>query len=393
MDRRTFLGLLGAGGAVALVSGSGGGCAAKQLEALRPWDGPSESSGGDDPRLRLAAWALLAPNAHNKQPWLVDLRGEGIDLYVDPRRLLPRTDPASRQILISQGTFLELLAIAASHHGLRAAIELFPAGAGPAVEAGLRPVAHVSLLADQGLTEDPLFPSIRRRHTNRRTYVGPPPTDREVDELASSPRSDGIRFRCLREPAAISRIAALVTEAMRIESGAGPMHAETVAMLRFDDAETERLRDGIALPNLGLTGPRLLAARCFVNRRSAAGPGFVKKTVDATREQAFSARALGVLSSAGATRADAVEAGRAFARVHLAATGLGLSLHPMSQVLEIEAQRARFVEEIQGSPTQVPQMLFRLGRAAATPHSPRRDLSTCLRRVEGASPGAEGGRA
>jgi hypothetical protein len=375
MNRRTFLELLGAGGAAALVTAPGGGCAARPLEALRPWEGPPGSPGDGDPRLRLAAWALLAPNAHNKQPWLVDLRGDGIDLYVDPRRLLPETDPASRQIMISQGTFLELLSIAATHEGLLARIDLFPAGIEPAGDVGQRPVAHVTLTPQRDPRKDELFPFIRQRHTNRRPYAAFALPDRDVAALAASTeKNEGVRFRCLRDAAANSRAAALMTEAMRIETATKSMHAETVAMLRFDDAETERLRDGITLPNLGLTGLRLFVARSFVSRERAFSPDFLKKTVDATRTQAFSAPALGLLSTAGKSRADEVNVGRAFARLHLTATKLGLSLHPMSQVLEIESERTRFVAEVLGSPAEEPQMLFRLGRSAPTPHSPRRDV-------------------
>ncbi|MBK9062971.1 MAG: nitroreductase family protein [Acidobacteria bacterium] len=383
MNRRTFLELLGAGGAAALVTAPGGGCAARPLEALRPWEGPPGSPGDGDPRLRLAAWALLAPNAHNKQPWLVDLRGDGIDLYVDPRRLLPETDPVSRQIMISQGTFLELLSIAAAHEGLLARIELFPSGIEPAGDVGQRPVAHVTLTPQRDLRKDELFPFIRQRHTNRRPYADPAPTDPEVAVLAASAEGAGIRFRCLRGTATLSRAAALMTEAMRIETATKRMHAETVAMLRFDDAEAERLRDGITLQNLGLTGLRLFVARSFVSRERAFSPDFLKRTVDATRTQAFSAPALGLLSTTDRSRADEVNVGRAFARLHLTATKLGLSLHPMSQVLEIESERTRFVAEVLGSPAEEPQMLFRLGRSAPTPHSPRRDVSALVQRAAG----------
>ena len=49
-------------------------------------------------------------------------------LYCDLTRLLPETDPFSRQIMMSQGTFLELLDLAARRRGLRADIDAFPRG-------------------------------------------------------------------------------------------------------------------------------------------------------------------------------------------------------------------------------------------------------------------------
>ena len=78
-------------------------------------------SGETDPRRRALAHAILAPNAHNMQPWLVDLsEADVITLYIDRTRLLPETDPFSRQIVISHGTFLELLVLAAAAEGYSA---------------------------------------------------------------------------------------------------------------------------------------------------------------------------------------------------------------------------------------------------------------------------------
>jgi len=95
--------------------------------AIKPW-----SSAGDDKtdiRRWALSYALLAPSPHNMQPWLVDLTApDNIDLYIDASRLLPETDPFSRQIMIGQGTFLEVLHLALTAQGFDAAIEHFPHG-------------------------------------------------------------------------------------------------------------------------------------------------------------------------------------------------------------------------------------------------------------------------
>ncbi len=105
MYRRNFIRLVG-GGAVASSLASLTGCSdAYPSEAVAAWQGP-----GNEPDVRrwALAHAILAPNSHNRQPWLVDLREpNAITLHVDRTRMLPMTDPWFRQIVVSQGTFLE----------------------------------------------------------------------------------------------------------------------------------------------------------------------------------------------------------------------------------------------------------------------------------------------
>ena len=125
MNRRNFIKITGLGlGSVALSSSVIGCNDAKSGDDFG-WNGPDKLK--TDIRMQVLAYAILAPNPHNKQPWVIRLTGPtSFDLYVDPERLLPETDPIHRQIHIGQGTFLETLSIAASGLGHRAIVEYFP---------------------------------------------------------------------------------------------------------------------------------------------------------------------------------------------------------------------------------------------------------------------------
>ena len=80
-------------------------------------------------RRRALSYAILAPNPHNRQPWLVKLKGDyALTLYCDLTRRLPDTDPLDRQITIGHGAFLELLSMAAAQDGYRTSIIPFPQG-------------------------------------------------------------------------------------------------------------------------------------------------------------------------------------------------------------------------------------------------------------------------
>ena len=115
-SRRGFVRLVG-GGVILAAGGLGAGCS-RQLppEAIEAWKGPSLTE--PDVRRWILAHAILAPHSHNLQSWLVDLRTPGeMLLRCDLERLLPATDPFSRQIMMSHGTFIELLDIAARQRG------------------------------------------------------------------------------------------------------------------------------------------------------------------------------------------------------------------------------------------------------------------------------------
>ena len=127
MNRRKFLAV--AGGGVILAAGARVGMIAARTpdRALIPWQ--EAGSGYTEPRKRALSYAILAPNPHNRQPWLVDLsRPDQVVLTVDLDRLLPHTDPFSRQITIGLGCFLEVLRMAAAADGYRVDLDLFPDG-------------------------------------------------------------------------------------------------------------------------------------------------------------------------------------------------------------------------------------------------------------------------
>jgi hypothetical protein len=376
MNRRKFIQVIGVGGTAFMFSGTLGACRGDgAAEAFAAWDPSGATASLTDVRLKILSYAILAPNPHNTQAWKVRLvNNDQMLLFIDPERLLPNTDPLHRQIYIGQGTFLELAHISARAFGQRCTIDLFPDGIDDVEQTGRLPVARMALRAEK--TEaDELFHEIPKRVTNRLPFSDRPVEQAALDAITSV--CDPVELRFIIDPDAVRQTADLVTEGMRVETFLDRTHRETVDMLRFSDDEILTHRDGFGYANIGVTGISRFFAETFVGRSKAMGEAFRNKTVDSTRTMAQSARVYGIMVTEQNDRMSQIETGRAYARIHLTATKLGLALHPMSQILqeydELSGVRERFAD-LTGIRGKTVQMLFRLGHADDVPHSPRRGV-------------------
>jgi hypothetical protein len=139
--------LLGLGGV--LVAGAAAGTwriRRMPQTAIAPWQSLTQPVA--DPRLDAFRHAILAPNPHNRQPWLIKLEGaDSAVLSCDLGKRLPQTDPFDRQITIGFGAFIELAVIAASQRGQRVEVEPFPDGE-PQPRLDQRGVARLTFVAD-----------------------------------------------------------------------------------------------------------------------------------------------------------------------------------------------------------------------------------------------------
>lgn len=382
-SRRSFIRLVG-GGAVLAATSSLTGCSAELPEvALQPWRNPDRES---DIRRFMLAHALLAPNPHNLQPWIADLREAGrIHLNCDGERLLPETDPFGRQILIGCGAFLELAVIAAAQRGVSAKVELFPNGA-PAdreLPKGSR-VATLVLGEPGSAPADPLFAQIVRRHTRKSAYANdralPETLLRRWDETATR---FGLRSGVATGAAAMDPIRRITREAYEIEATTARTWLESARVMRIGPGAIAANPDGIslnspmvrALHTVGLFDPMEVPVK---------GTSSLQRVMD--RWVPFeTASGFLWLASPDNTRVTQVASGRAYVRAHLLATAAGVDMHPLSQALqefpEMRGPREALHQTL-GLTTagQTLQMLSRVGFATeARGPSPRRSLDALIR--------------
>jgi len=377
MDRRNFIRIVGGG--VVLTAGLSGCSSRMPAAAIEAWQGPAPQA---DVRRWILSYAILAPHSHNLQSWLVDLgTPDEILLRCDPTRLLPETDPYSRQIMMSHGTFLELLDIAARERGLRAAIELFPEGAFAPAKIDQRPVARIRLSPDASIARDPLFAQILRRHTNRSLYdLQRPVPARAWQAMADAVKSPALRFGFAgaSDPDRLQRHRTIAAQAWRIELTTPRTILESLKVLRVGAGEVEKHRDGLVVMDLPVV---LLDKVGLFDRTRAPAPDSYATTSqikDFDRKLESTPGFLWMVTE-GNDRAAQVDAGRAYARVQLAATAHDVAMQPLQQALQEYPEQARPHADIRRlleapAPATTIQMWARVGYAPPIEPAPRRPL-------------------
>ncbi|MGE0502972.1 MAG: twin-arginine translocation pathway signal protein [Rhizobiaceae bacterium] len=368
-SRRNFLSLVGGG--VVLAATAGAWAATRDPSgARRPWEIAGQ---GMDARRRALSYAVLAPNPHNRQPWLADLSvSDEIALYCDPDRRLPETDPFDRQITIGLGCFLELLEMAAAQDGLRAAVTLFPDGE-PQPRLDERPVARIRFSADGPVEGDPLFAHVLDRRSNKEPYdVGRPVDDAGLAAVAGAARTVGTAWTA--DPERVAALRDQAWQAMHLEISTTRTAKESIDLIRIGKAEIEANPDGIDLSGafiemLALTG--LLDKQDMLDPSSAA----FSQQLPILKAPFNTAMAFLWTTTRGNGRAEQIAAGRDHLRINLAATAAGLAIQPFSQALqefsEMQPHREAMRAALGVQADETLQMFCRLGYGPEVAAAPR----------------------
>ena len=386
-QRRNFIKISGATAGVILVPGIFTGCFENKQVEKSSWDGHDIDE--KDIRVIVLSYAILAPNPHNKQPWLIQLKDElNFDLYVDTQRTLPHTDPPFRQIHIGQGTFLENLNLAALNFGYKAIINYFPQGEYSNSVIENKPVASIELIQDKSISKDPLFNQILTRQSNKRDYTNEKAPLDKLKILQTKIKAElegGFSLNITSKSNHIEKLREIAVNGMRIESTNHDRDMETIKMFRFSKEEINQHKDGFGLAQSGVSGvKKFILENIFLSRSSAEKYpiSFGKEAISMTQNQVDSTTTFGWLSTTNNNRLDQVKIGRVYERINLLANSLGLVIHPMSQVLQeysdMNDLQKEFLNYLNVPKNHTVQMFFRIGTASKVEHSPRRDIEDMI---------------
>ncbi|HEU5455674.1 MAG TPA: hypothetical protein VFU85_08315 [Nocardioides sp.] len=311
----------------------------------------------------VVALGRRAPSVHNTQPWAWRVDGDVLELRADRDRQLPVSDPTGRNLMISCGAALHHAMVAAAGLGRAVDVERFPDPGEPDLLAVMRlgetrPVTP----SDASLLE-----ALAARVTDRRRFTRWPVPEERLDMLAEVARGRrGARVLPLTAAETRSLTEGLVERAIDVLGRNRRFLAEQKAWIDRADGE------GIPAASL----PELQPGQ----RRDR----FHRAPVDGSR--VVSSDQLLAIATARDDVASWLDTGETLSALWLRATLGGLSVVPLTQVIEVAETRALLREQVFAS-TAYPQLLARIGWL---PVARERQVPTARRRVAEVSEGLPG---
>ncbi len=329
--------------------------------------------------------AILAASPHDTQPWLFEVHNESITVYADRARNLGPFDPFRREMHLGIGAAIENLVRAAGADGYTAYVR--PVMGRLENSPGPRPIVAAHITMDPGAPgRDRLYEAIAERHTNRGPYLDRPIAMGALNSLANLVTSDRIRVAFILDRHARSDLAALIVDATQRIVGDPEMSAASAHWIRTGRRDIQEHRDGITLDASGLSPTTVMFGKFMPDLGAATQDSFWLAN---TRDVQVHAPVLGVLLVRDRLHmAQSIDAGRAWQRLHLAATAMGIAAQPLNQPVECidrnemlgrpDGYQRALLNFAQAQDWQ-PTFVFRLGYAEKpAPPSPRRPLSDVI---------------
>src|SRR3989338_8107887 len=314
--------------------------------------------------------AILAPSAHNTQPWKFKALSNTIDIYIDWSRHLTVSDPTLRQLYVSLGCATTNAINAAKYWNKTAAVQYFPEGNGKNQPVVRLTFAPANKPIDHNQTEADIFAAIVQRHTNRSFFDEKTLTDDETTILNQSLDHN---------------IATFISDRSKLEKIADISHEGTFSTLSRPEFKEELSRwvrnswtyqhDGMPGYAMGIPAPLSLVAPMMVR----IAPIHIQEA-SKTKQQVTSASAVAVFSTATDTPVDHIRAGQQLQQVWLNATAAGLAAMPVVAAIEAGAEfRSQVRDVVQAKPFT--QSMLRIGHSSKTNlrATPRRTLDERLR--------------
>ncbi|MGC5030717.1 Acg family FMN-binding oxidoreductase [Micromonospora sp. DT229] len=299
-----------------------------------------------------AAMAGHAPSVHNTQPWRWRVLPEALELRVVRERQPTATDPTGQLVTLSCGAALHHARLALAAEGWTAQVYRLPDPEEPDLLA--------RLTTPQPSGADPeamrMVQCMQVRHTDRRPVSEEPVSEQALSAIASAAAAEGVHLEILDRDQVL-QLAAAASHAAAVES-------EDSALREELDYWTSRAGGSGLPPEVLLEQP----AQTTVPGRDFGRPGALPGGPGHDRAASY-----GVLYGDEDDSLSWLRAGEALSAAWLHATRLGVSVVPLSGVVEVGGTRQILRQVLAGFGH--PYLVLRLGVSdpehAGPPHTPR----------------------
>ena len=295
-------------------------------------------------------YASMAPNSHNTQLWkvYVDVDNNQIKISLDKERTLKKVDSKDREAYISIGAFTENLVKAFEAYGYETKLVISEED-----NNGLVSVTYKKIKGRE--INHNILDVIMRRHTNKSAFLNKDISSENIAKLKGNNKQifyfgNGTESCEYLRKSAVSAMEQQAYDKSKAE--------EFSKWLRLSDKEAVSSKDGLPAEQLGLTGIIKTIYYMTTTHKSATEDSYAKQSVDTAKKQADNCSGFLIITG-GTSKKDLVETGMMLESTWLKAVELGISVHPMSKILE----EAPYCDEINSRiKADLPvQMILRVG--------------------------------
>lgn len=288
----------------------------------------------------LVELACRAPSVHNTQPWIWRTTDDGLDLYADRSRVLRASDPHGRNLVISCGTALHHAQVIGGALGWKATVARCPDGPGS------DRLASISLAPGYvGEDAGDVLLAVRERCTDRRRFTSWPVPEEMLHAFARTASAWGVHAVPLVDVTDRFRLDRLLERAREQQSRDRQVSREQETWVDHGPA------DGIPSAVLPADDQSTTVTR---------STRFDTGLLDDPNPELETSDGVVLLCGYEDSPDDWLRTGEALSALWLRATLDGLSVVPLSQVIEVEETRRSLQHEVLGG-LAVPHLLVRLG--------------------------------
>ncbi|OHA18117.1 MAG: hypothetical protein A2836_02930, partial [Candidatus Taylorbacteria bacterium RIFCSPHIGHO2_01_FULL_45_63] len=206
---------------------------------------------------KIIADGILAPSGENCQPWKFVIDKNTVKIFNVPTADQSLYNFKQRGSYVAEGALIENMVLSAEERGYKAEVSIFPA-------AGTLDLVATITFAPSVSQKNPLYESIPKRCTNRKTYTGQKLSHEQKQKLGEAARSAGGEFRLVDDEASLKTLgrAMAVNEKVLFENK--KLHDFFYTHILWKEAE-QRRSGGFYIKTLEFLPHQLKGVKLFKN--------------------------------------------------------------------------------------------------------------------------------